>query len=129
LDKNMKNFKSFLKEEEYERFVQNNSQNVDIKKTTIFKYKDVTIMLIDGEEVRNKISVDFTMGGHEFVYDYVPENEVWIEDLKSDFDKLCTIIHELVERYIMGKYGTEYEEAHDIATKVEYQIRKKKELK
>jgi hypothetical protein len=86
-------------------------------------------MLIDGEEVRNKISVDFTMGGHEFVYDYVPENEVWIEDLKSDFDKLCTIIHELVERYIMGKYGTEYEEAHDIATKVEYQIRKKKELK
>jgi predicted transcriptional regulator len=125
----MKNFKSFLKEEEYERFVQNNSQNVDIKKTTIFKYKDVTIMLIDGEEVRNKISVDFTMGGHEFVYDYVPENEVWIEDLKSDFDKLCTIIHELVERYIMGKYGTEYEEAHDIATKVEYQIRKKKELK
>jgi len=126
LDKNMKNFKSFLKEEEYERFVQNNSQNVDIKKTPIFKYKDVTIMLIDGEEVRNKISVDFTMGGHEFVYDYVPENEVWIEDLKSDFDKLCTIIHELVERYIMGKYGIEYEEAHDIATKVEYQIRKKR---
>lgn len=122
----MKNFKSFLKEEEYERFVQNNSQNVDIKKTPIFKYKDVTIMLIDGEEVRNKISVDFTMGGHEFVYDYVPENEVWIEDLKSNFDKLCTIIHELVERYIMGKYGTEYEEAHDIATKVEYQIRKKR---
>jgi predicted transcriptional regulator len=122
----MKNFKSFLKEEEYERFVQNNSQNVDIKKTPIFKYKDVTIMLIDGEEVRNKISVDFTMGGHEFVYDYVPENEVWIEDLKSDFDKLCTIIHELVERYIMGKYGIEYEEAHDIATKVEYQIRKKR---
>jgi len=126
LDKNMKDFKSFLKEEEYERFVQNNSQNVDIKKTPIFKYKDVTIMLIDGEEVRNKISVDFTMGGHEFVYDYVPENEVWIEDLKSDFDKLCTIIHELVERYIMGKYGIEYEEAHDIATKVEYQIRKKR---
>jgi len=122
----MKNFKSFLKEEEYERFVQNNSQNVDIKKTPIFKYKDVTIMLIDGEEVRNKISVDFTMGGHEFVYDYVPENEVWIEDLKSDFDKLCTIIHELVERYIMGKYGIEYEEAHDIATKVEHQIRKKR---
>ena len=122
----MKNFKSFLKEEEYERFVQNNSQNVDIKKTPLFKYKDVTIMLIDGEEVRNKISVDFTMGGHEFVYDYVPENEVWIEDLKSDFDKLCTIIHEIVERYIMGKYGTEYEEAHDIATKVEYQIRKKR---
>ena len=122
----MKDFKSFLKEEEYERFVQNNSQNVDIKKTPIFKYKDVTIMLIDGEEVRNKISVDFTMGGHEFVYDYVPENEVWIEDLKSDFDKLCTIIHELVERYIMGKYGIEYEEAHDIATKVEYQIRKKR---
>lgn len=57
----MKSFKKFLKEDDYERFVQNNSQDVDIKKKLIMKIKDTKIYLVDGEEVGNKISVDFTM--------------------------------------------------------------------
>lgn len=122
----MKNFKQFLKEEDYERFIQNNNQDVPIKKTPIMKYKDVTVMLVDGEEVRNKISVDFTMGGHGYVYDFVPKDEVWVEDLKSDFDKVATILHELIEKYLMKKYDMDYEPAHQIATKVEYQLRKQK---
>lgn len=122
----MKNFKQFLKEDDYERFVQNNSQDVEIKKTPILKYKDVTVMIVDGEEVRNKISVDFTMGGHGYVYDFVPKDEVWVEDLKSDFDKKATILHELIEKYLMQRYEMDYEPAHSIATKVEYAMRKQR---
>lgn len=120
----MKSFKKFLKEDDYERFVQNNSQDVDIKKKLIMKIKDTKIYLVDGEEVRNKISVDFTMGGHGYVYDYVPEDEIWIEDLKSGFDKKATMYHELIERYIMKKYNMDYEPAHQLSTKLEYEMRK-----
>ena len=118
----MKSFKEFLKEDS-DKFVQNPSQDVPIYKKEIGKFQDITLYLVKGEEVRNKIAVDFTMGGHGYVYEFVPKDEVWIDDRMSPFDIGCTIIHELIERLIMMRDGLEYSEAHEIATNFEYKLR------
>lgn len=102
------------------------SKYSNIKKKLIYIYDDSKIYLVDGEEVRNKIYVDFTMGGHGYVYDFIPKDEIWIENLNSVFDKKCTIIHELIERHLMKKYEYNYEKAHAISTRIEQKIRNNK---
>jgi len=79
---------------------------------------DITVWIVDGRLVRNKLDIDFTEGGHDFVYDYVPKNEVWIDnDLKlHEIDYI--LLHELYERNLMSK-GMGYLQAHTRASRVE----------
>jgi len=36
----------------------------------------VSVWIIDGRLVRSVFDVDFTEGGHDYVYEFVPQNEV-----------------------------------------------------
>jgi hypothetical protein len=40
----------------------------------------ITVWLVNGRLVRSTFDIDFTEGGHDKVYEFVPENEVWIDD-------------------------------------------------
>ena len=86
---------------------------------------DVHIYKIDAEYVRDNIDIDYTMGGHGYVYpNYIPENEVWIEDTMDDEDIFTTAIHELTERREMKTKGVDYSTAHDTASAAEKKFRK-----
>jgi hypothetical protein len=40
----------------------------------------LSVWVVNGRLVRSVFDIDFTEGGHDYVYEFVPENEVWIDD-------------------------------------------------
>lgn len=85
----------------------------------------LVVYLVDGEHIRNHVDIDFTCGGNEAVYpNYVPKNEIWIDDALSPLDRTATLLHEIVERNLMVNKGWNYERAHDAASTAEKPFRK-----
>ena len=82
----------------------------------------VTIWLVNGEIVRDRYRTDFTEGGHDKVYKFVPPGEVWIEKMVIPAERPYIILHELHERVDMAK-GMKYDEAHARASRIEYHCR------
>lgn len=82
----------------------------------------ISVCVVSGKEVRDKIDVDFTMGGHHLAHDYIPDSEVWIDD--DDLGEYNeTLVHEVVEWFVMKHLGISYEDAHEFAKGVEEQYR------
>ncbi len=87
----------------------------------------VDVWLVSGDKVAARYSKDWKhsgeegthdyIGGHHFVFDYIPENEVWVSDLDERPEK--TSLHELVERKAMKDEGMTYADAHTKALKAE----------
>lgn len=100
------------------------SQSFD-KKLFLTMKDGIKIYLIDANYVRKKIDIDYTMGGHAYVYPkYVPEDEVWIDIKMVPSDQFATAVHELVERNLMKNKNITYSKAHDEASRQEKKIRK-----
>jgi len=96
-----------------------------VHKDLLQKYstKKVKVWIVSGEIVRDLFFIDFTEGGHGYVYDFVPKDEVWIDD-DIDLDEIKFILlHELHERALMSK-GMKYDQAHKSSSKIEYYCRK-----
>jgi hypothetical protein len=84
----------------------------------------ITVYLVDGEQVRNQIDIDFVSGGNGAVYpSYIPQDEVWIDDGQHTLDRTATALHELVERDLMLHHGMSYDRAHDEANVYERAFR------
>lgn len=82
------------------------------------------VFVIDGEYVRTNHDVEFALGGHHYRYEFIPENEIWIEVVKSAYNSISyNLAHEIVERLLMKNEGKTYEEAHQIASDVERSLR------
>lgn len=71
-----------------------------------------------------RIYVDWTEGGHDHVYKFIPKNEVWISDDLPPMEILLTTLHELTERRLMSTRGMDYDAAHDESLKREDKYRK-----
>lgn len=86
----------------------------------------LTIYLVNGEHVRNEIDVDFVNGGNGAIYpDYIPQDEIWIDDAQHALDRTATTLHELIERDLMLHHGRNYDSAHDMANVYEREFRRK----
>ncbi len=72
--------------------------------------------------MRDLFFVDFTEGGHDKVYNFVPPGEVWIDDGILLPERRYTIVHELHERHLMSQ-GGKYDKAHRSASRLEYECR------
>jgi hypothetical protein len=96
-----------------------------IHKNLIEEYKDrkIKIWIVKGEVVRDLFFLDFTEGGHDKVYSFIPENEVWIDDDLDLAERKYVILHEMHERNLMSK-GKDYDSAHKSSSKIEYYCRK-----
>lgn len=95
----------------------------DIHKSILGKTEDgVTVWEVDGSVVRDLHDIDWTEGGHDRVYDFVPANEVWIDDELNQHERPFVLIHELHERGLMGK-GMDYEKAHQKSSNLEHKCR------
>ena len=84
--------------------------------------KNLQVWLVSGRKVRDHFYIEFTEGGHDKVYNFIPPKEVWIDDDLPLRDRKFVLLHELHERALMAK-GMSYSEAHNRASMLEYHCR------
>ena len=82
----------------------------------------LSVWIVNGRLVRSVFDIDFTAGGHDYVYEFVPQNEVWIDDAIVETERGYVLLHELHERNRMAK-GMTYSEAHAESSRLEYHCR------
>jgi len=89
----------------------------------IEKRGGLKIYLVSGKLVREHFDFNFVFGGHGYVYDYVPKDEVWLDDAMLTKERKYVLIHELYELNLMKK-GKNYDNAHDYACAPEKEARR-----
>jgi hypothetical protein len=82
----------------------------------------VGVWIVNGRLVRSAFDIDFTAGGHDYVYEFVPEDEVWIDDDIEEQERGYVLLHELHERNRMAA-GSPYSKAHEESSRIEYHAR------
>jgi hypothetical protein len=82
----------------------------------------LSVWIVKGRLVRSAFDIDFTAGGHDHVYEFVPEGEVWIDDDIQERERGFVLLHELHERKRMGE-GLPYEQAHAESSRLEFRCR------
>jgi len=82
----------------------------------------ISVWIVNGRLVRSIFDIDFTSGGHDYVYEFVPENEVWIDDDIEEAERGFVLLHELHERNRMAA-GWDYDKAHAESSRLEYRLR------
>ena len=83
---------------------------------------ELSVWLVRGRLTRSILNVDFTEGGHDLVYKFVPANEIWIDDDVMSAERPLVMLHELYERGQMA-LGLTYEQAHAKASELEWRCR------
>ncbi len=89
----------------------------------LIQLADLTVCIVNGSIVREDYFIDFTEGGHHFVYNFVPLNEVWLDDDLAVDEREFVLLHELHERYLMAN-GKDYDSAHRSSSIIEYKCRR-----
>ncbi len=84
----------------------------------------VQVWVVDGNLVRSYYKIDYTEGGHGYVYPWVPQQQIWIEDGVDRREVPFIVCHEYHERRLMRDEGLDYDSAHEICSTVEFDIRK-----
>ncbi|MGA9751398.1 MAG: hypothetical protein WBS54_06395 [Acidobacteriota bacterium] len=82
----------------------------------------VSVWIVNGRLVRSVFDIDYTEGGHDYVYEFVPQNEVWIDDAIEEAERPFVLLHELHERNRMAS-GWPYSKAHAESSQVEFHCR------
>jgi hypothetical protein len=83
------------------------------------KYSNgVKVWIVNGELVRGLFWLDFTEGGHDYIYSFIPDNEVWLDDDLFESEIRYVLLHELHERNLMIK-GMSYAKAHKHSSELE----------
>jgi hypothetical protein len=115
--------KSLLMRKKLEKEEQEKDKIEAVHKKLLKKFsRGIKVWIVDGESVRNLFFVDFTEGGHDKVYLFIPKNEIWIDDDLNSREVKFVLLHELHERNLMAK-GMEYDPAHESSSKAEYYCR------
>jgi hypothetical protein len=83
----------------------------------------IKVYIVDGKYVRENQEIDFTQGGNSGKYEFIPKEEIWIDDGLNEDEILPTLLHEVIEYKLMDG-GYDYDFAHDIASDVELAYRK-----
>ena len=78
----------------------------------------VRVWIVNGRLVRSVFDIDFTEGGHDHVYEFVPENEVWIDNDVEEVERPYVLLHELHERNLLAA-GEAYDRAHEASSRLE----------
>jgi hypothetical protein len=95
------------------------------RKKLLKKYSGkIKVWIVNGKTVRDLFYVEFTEGGHDKVYPFIPKNEVWIDDDDDENEIKFILLHEMHERKLMAK-GMKYNPAH--AGKIELKYRRNPE--
>lgn len=82
----------------------------------------VRVYMVNGEEIRQLVDIDFVLGSNYAHSACIPEDEIYLGDLSSPNDTTATLVHEYVESQQMVA-GKSYDKAHNVATKFEKRLR------
>lgn len=82
----------------------------------------VSVWIVKGRLVRSTFDIDFSAGGHDQVYKFVPAGEVWIDDDIEEDERAFVLLHEIHERSLMAK-GMSYDKAHAASSRLEFNCR------
>jgi hypothetical protein len=82
----------------------------------------IEVWIVNGRLVRSAFDIDFTAGGHDHVYEFVPEGHVWIDDDVAENERGFVLVHELHERNRMAE-GLPYSKAHNESSRLEFRCR------
>ena len=85
----------------------------------------IKVYKVDGKWVRENLDPDFTAGGHNEVYTYIPKNQVWIERMRNPEEDETSLAHELDELYDMKHNDENYAVAHQQAVEREFGVVRK----
>lgn len=88
-----------------------------------FSNKKIKVWIVDGELVRDLFFIDFTEGGHNKIYPFIPFEEVWIDNDVENKEIKFVLLHEVHERNLMAK-GMDYDSAHKSSSEIEYSCRR-----
>ena len=89
------------------------------------KESEMKVYLINGTYIRDKVCVDYTMGGHSYVYSFIPEDEIWLDNSMNKKDIDIVLQHELTEHNHMKYNNMSYGSAH---TKASYEEIENREM-
>jgi len=91
------------------------------KKPYIRKYgqrSSFQVWVVDGEFIRRNLDEEFNNFGQHYRFDFIPEDEFWIEK-ESNHDESRFFIDHLMVEYNLMKKGVSYNKALAAAEKVE----------
>jgi len=112
--------KSKLAKRAHKKLIRGKDSLKDIYKKKIKpKNCQLKVWIVDGEFVRDEFFIDFTEGGHDKVYHFIPHNEIWIDNDVAPKERNFVLLHEIHERNLMAK-GWEYERAHADSSHIEF---------
>lgn len=89
----------------------------------------IEVLIVDGNLVRSFYKTDYTEGGHGYVYRWVPKGEIWIETAVDRREMPFIVVHEYLELRLMRDAGLDYDTAHTICSRIEFQMRKNQRIK
>jgi len=100
----------------------------NLKPQEIGKIKNISVVLIDGDVVEKTIDMDFVEGNNDISnktdkVKYIPDNTIWVDSNLDSKTYKYIMLHEYIERFIIERYGLDYETAHDIANHFEQLFR------
>lgn len=84
----------------------------------------IDVWRIDGRLVRCFYKTDYTEGGHGYVYPWVPKRQIWVEEGIDAWELPFVVSHEYIELRLMRDVGLDYDRAHSICSKMEFELRK-----
>jgi hypothetical protein len=126
---------------EFEKDIQQDLTTHHLDKKFIRNYQDgdhtYSVFAVNGDQVRDSGFIEWVDGGNHWVdadlpkkeqkyASHIGENEYWIDDVfmikPADFEAI--LLHERTESYIIRHFGYEYDDAHEVANKIEMMFRK-----
>jgi hypothetical protein len=118
------------KKEIIELLKQDKKKIIDrVHKRILLKSNQIKVWSVSGYLVRSLFNPSFTAGGHDKVYNFIPKNEVWIDNTIASTNWGFSILHELYERRLMlqnknVKKKDNYEDSHEKAILLEQKYMK-----
>lgn len=82
----------------------------------------ISIWIVDGRIIRQIFEKGFLGGGHDYKYEFISLNEIWIDDTAEENDRLFIFLHELHVRNLMAQ-GWSSDEAHNGSILIENHCR------
>jgi hypothetical protein len=99
-----------------------------VHKKLLKKYSQkLKVWIVDGRLVRDLFFIDFTEGGHDRVYPFIPQGEIWLDDDLTLREIKFVLLHEVHERNLMSR-GEDYHSAHESSSEIEYFCRQNPKL-
>lgn len=92
---------------------------VGVEKTLYKEFGEVKVYLVDGLAVRTLHDVDFLLGGHGLIYGFIPQKEIWLDLYIEPYEQDADLVHEYSEWTMMAYMEMSYDNAHDLASKIE----------